>query len=128
MSDRHVLPPYSLRMTAELRQMLEESAGKTKRSLNAEIIARLEESFRPRTLDEVESAKTQELGKELATLSIESFRLNQLMDDLLEKAKTPLNEDDTAELESLVVHVAEKIGKVERTKHQKLMALELLKR
>lgn len=108
--------------------MLEDSAGKTKRSLNAEIIARLEESFRPRTLDEVESAKTQELGKELATLSIESFRLNQLMDDLLEKAKTPLNEEDTAELESLVVHVAEKIGKVERTKHQKLMALELLKR
>lgn len=47
MSDRHALPPYSLRMTSELRQLLEESAKKTKRSLNAEIVARLEESFAP---------------------------------------------------------------------------------
>ncbi|MNJ57091.1 Arc-like DNA binding domain protein [compost metagenome] len=45
MTDRHVLPPYSLRMTAELREKLEASAGQAKRSLNAEIIARLEESF-----------------------------------------------------------------------------------
>ena len=44
MSDRHALPPYSLRMTAELRAKLEASAAKIKRSLNAEIIARLEES------------------------------------------------------------------------------------
>ena len=42
MSDRHVLPPYSLRMTAELREMLESAAKKKKRSLNAEIITRLE--------------------------------------------------------------------------------------
>lgn len=45
MSDRHVLPPYSLRMTADLREMLEASAKHAKRSLNAEIIARLEESY-----------------------------------------------------------------------------------
>ncbi|WP_224790488.1 Arc family DNA-binding protein [Pseudomonas fluorescens] len=45
MTDRHVLPPYSLRMTAELRDQLEASAGQAKRSLNAEIVARLEESF-----------------------------------------------------------------------------------
>lgn len=45
MSDRHVLPPYSLRMTAELREMLEASAKRNKRSLNAEIIARLEQAF-----------------------------------------------------------------------------------
>lgn len=44
MSDRHALPPYSLRMTADLRAKLEASAAKIKRSLNAEIIARLEES------------------------------------------------------------------------------------
>ncbi len=45
MSDRHVLPPYSLRMPAELRDKLESSAKHAKRSLNAEIIARLEESY-----------------------------------------------------------------------------------
>lgn len=45
MSDRHVLPPYSLRMPSELREMLELSAREAKRSLNAEIVARLEDSF-----------------------------------------------------------------------------------
>lgn len=45
MSDRHVLPPYSLRMPEELRGLLEVAAKQSKRSLNAEIIARLEESF-----------------------------------------------------------------------------------
>ncbi|WP_262925177.1 Arc family DNA-binding protein [Pseudomonas guariconensis] len=45
MSDRHVLPPYSLRMPADLREKLESSAKYAKRSLNAEIIARLEESY-----------------------------------------------------------------------------------
>ena len=45
MTDRHVLPPYSLRMPADLREKLESSAKHAKRSLNAEIIARLEESY-----------------------------------------------------------------------------------
>ena len=50
MSDRHVLPPYSLRMTADLRKKLEASANKIKRSLNGEIVARLEDSYQ-RELD-----------------------------------------------------------------------------
>lgn len=45
MSDRHILPPYSLRMPAELRELLEEAAKEGKRSLNTEIVARLEKSF-----------------------------------------------------------------------------------
>lgn len=45
MTDRHVLPPYSLRMPAELRESLETAAKQAKRSLNAEIIARLESTF-----------------------------------------------------------------------------------
>lgn len=50
MTDRHVLPPYSLRMPADLREKLEASAKHAKRSLNAEIIARLESSY---SLDDV---------------------------------------------------------------------------
>jgi len=45
MNDRHTIPPYSLRMPEHLRDMLEEAAKTTKRSLNAEIVARLEASF-----------------------------------------------------------------------------------
>ncbi|WP_078478452.1 Arc family DNA-binding protein [Pseudomonas parafulva] len=45
MNDRHVLPPYSLRMPADLREKLEASSQQAKRSLNAEIVARLEASY-----------------------------------------------------------------------------------
>ena len=45
MSDRHAIPPYSLRMPQELRDRLESVAKGNHRSLNAEIIARLEESL-----------------------------------------------------------------------------------
>ncbi|MEA3233915.1 Arc family DNA-binding protein [Pseudomonas mosselii] len=45
MTDRHILPPYSLRMPADLREKLEASASDGKRSLNAEIVARLEASY-----------------------------------------------------------------------------------
>ncbi|MBG4448736.1 Arc family DNA-binding protein [Pseudomonas aeruginosa] len=41
MSDRHVFPPYSLRMPVTLREHLEKVAGENHRSLNAEIVARL---------------------------------------------------------------------------------------
>lgn len=47
MSDRHTLPPYSLRMPPDLRDQLEESARQGSRSLNAEIIHRLQSTFTP---------------------------------------------------------------------------------
>lgn len=40
-------PPYPLRMPQEMRLALEDEARKNGRSLNAEIIARLEDSLRP---------------------------------------------------------------------------------
>ena len=45
MSDKHQTPSYPLRIPAELRARLEDEAKKHKRSLNAEIAARLEKSF-----------------------------------------------------------------------------------
>lgn len=53
MSDKHQTPSYPLRISAELRSRLEDSARENKRSLNAEISARLEESF----LDDLESGE-----------------------------------------------------------------------
>ncbi|MEZ1423383.1 Arc family DNA-binding protein [Pseudomonas monteilii] len=47
MSDRHILPPYSLRLPQELRARLEKAAEISRRSLNAEMVARLEDSFTP---------------------------------------------------------------------------------
>lgn len=48
MTDRHQAPSYPLRMPAELRERLEEAAAETGRSMNAEIVARLQQSFGPR--------------------------------------------------------------------------------
>jgi len=45
MSDRHQTKPYPLRMPDDLRQQLEAAAKENHRSLNAEIVARLQESF-----------------------------------------------------------------------------------
>ena len=45
MSDRHAISPYPIRMPNELRQRLDDSARQGSRSLHAEIISRLEESF-----------------------------------------------------------------------------------
>ncbi|ULT73042.1 Arc family DNA-binding protein [Pseudomonas sp. BC42] len=47
MSDRHAISPYPVRMPNELRQRLDDSARQGSRSLHAEIISRLEESFTP---------------------------------------------------------------------------------
>lgn len=45
MNDRHAISPYPIRMPSDLRQRLDESARQGSRSLHAEIISRLEESF-----------------------------------------------------------------------------------
>ncbi|MDH0638190.1 Arc family DNA-binding protein [Pseudomonas sp. GD03860] len=47
MSDKKQQTAYPLRMPAELREKLEKSAFESKRSINAEIVARLEESYSP---------------------------------------------------------------------------------
>lgn len=41
------IPPFGLRMLPALRKQIEEAADANKRSLNAEIVARLEESLTP---------------------------------------------------------------------------------
>lgn len=45
MSDRHQTKPYPLRMSDELRRRLDHEGALNRRSLNAEIVARLEASF-----------------------------------------------------------------------------------
>jgi len=67
MNDRHAISPYPVRMPSELRKRLDESAREGSRSLHAEIISRLEESFASRD--------TKQLGMgELADLLIEMGR------------------------------------------------------
>lgn len=51
MSEKKQQTAYPLRMPSELRTKIEDLAHENKRSLNAEIIARLEESLNPRKIE-----------------------------------------------------------------------------
>lgn len=48
MTGKHQQQSYPLRMSDELRERLEEAARESGRSMNAEIVARLQASFVPR--------------------------------------------------------------------------------
>lgn len=56
---------YKMRMSQELKDKIAESAKELNRSMNADIVARLEESFEQK-FRELEGVRTEELMKELA--------------------------------------------------------------
>ncbi|MCG6265359.1 Arc family DNA-binding protein [Vibrio vulnificus] len=74
--------PFGLRMPPELKEKLEEEAKKNMRSLNAELVARLEESF-DKNFDESPN------NQEIAELTYQVKLLLQMMREKegLDKAK-----------------------------------------
>lgn len=65
-------PPYPLRISVELRERLEAEAARAKRSLNAEIADRLEQSFRPSSITDAALASSLANAEvELATQTLE---------------------------------------------------------
>lgn len=115
-----------LQRPAELRDQLEESARKGSRSLHAEIISRLTTSFSPRTLDEVEVAKADELDREIARLSMESSKYSRALDLLMTKAKAAAGTEDEDSFGPQILEVAEALGRTEREKFQAMMRREML--
>lgn len=66
MSDQHTTVQYQLRLPQELRDKIKESAGEHNRSMNADIVARLEQSFEAvAALTDLERADYEELKQEL---------------------------------------------------------------
>lgn len=62
---KHLGVAYNLRLPQELKDKIAESAKELNRSMNADIVARLEESFEQK-FKNLENAPTEELMKELA--------------------------------------------------------------
>ncbi|TCB76799.1 Arc family DNA-binding protein [Acinetobacter sp. ANC 4177] len=62
---KHLGVAYNLRLPPELKDKIAESAKELNRSMNADIVARLEGSFEHK-FGELESVPTEELMKELA--------------------------------------------------------------
>lgn len=126
MTDRHQISPYPIRMPAQLRDQLEESARKGSRSLHAEIISRLTESFVPKTLDAVARARAADLDREIARLSVESMKYSQSMNELLERARKASGTPAEEEISRQLLAASEAVGKIEREKFQKMMQREVL--
>ena len=118
--------PFGLRMQPALREKVEEAAKANRRSLNAEISARLEESFVPRTMDDIEAARPRELDRELAELSVESYRLTCELNLLQKQVKKAVSDEDRYRLMDESDEVSAKIGQVEAKRHQKLQQLAAL--
>ena len=47
-----LMPPFGLRLRPELRAKIEQAAGQNRRSVNSEIVSRLEQSFEQNSLFE----------------------------------------------------------------------------
>ncbi|ENU29511.1 hypothetical protein F991_02558 [Acinetobacter sp. CIP-A165] len=62
---KHLGVAYNLRLQQELKDKIAESAKELNRSMNADIVARLEDSFEQK-FGFLESVPTEELMKELA--------------------------------------------------------------
>lgn len=65
MTDTHKTIQYNLRITEELRERLKKSAEIHNRSMNADIVARIEQTFK----DEPQNATLQEILNEIKLLN-----------------------------------------------------------
>lgn len=71
-------PQYKLRLPEELRDKIKESASTHNRSMNADIVARLEDSFAGVTNINEFNEKLQEMTGELIALSTENREMRRL--------------------------------------------------
>ncbi|WP_440464358.1 Arc family DNA-binding protein [Psychrobacter sp. ASPA161_6] len=66
MSDQHTTVQYQLRLPQELRDKIKKSSGEHNRSMNADIVARLEQSFEASAvLTDIKKADYEELKQNL---------------------------------------------------------------
>lgn len=87
MSDQHTTAQYQLRLPEELRDKIKESAKAHNRSMNADIVARLEASFeKDAKFTDVEKADYEELQKQMKFMSEE---VNALVRQITEYQNHP---------------------------------------
>lgn len=107
--------PYSL------YEKLKEAAEQNRRSVNAELTARLEQSFSARSLDEVETESVTRLQQELTRLHIKSVGLSAEMIKLRREAEADPAKAD--ELQAIAIEKAREIGETEYEKQKIASAL-----
>jgi hypothetical protein len=78
MSDQHTTVQYQLRLSEELRDSIKRSAKSHNRSMNADIVARLEDSLSDAGGEVAADEGLQNMAEELVALSTENRELRRL--------------------------------------------------
>ncbi len=108
----------TLRIPKELHERLADSADKTSKSMNAEIIARLSESFEIKSTDDRAVERITELDREVASLTIEGFRLMKEANAIADQMERTPDADDKRVLMDKIIKITSKVGHLEVTKQR----------
>lgn len=91
MTDTHKTIQYNLRITEELRERLKKSADFHNRSMNADIVARLEQTFTTQTIAPVGIAPPSSIEQKLDKISQDiTDALSDIMKEI-QSLKKPLD-------------------------------------
>ncbi|MFC3338819.1 Arc family DNA-binding protein [Paracandidimonas soli] len=121
MKDRHPITPYPIRMPPELRDALEKASAAGNRSLHAEIISRLEQTFMPNSIS---SEALTQLAADLAEArfrehlhSIKMQNVSEILDELFREIERRELTDELSDAVSGFYDL-EKLANTTRTSHQ----------
>ncbi len=111
------IKPFGLRMPPKLKQAVEIAAKKNKRSLNAEIVARLEKSFGPAF-----SGESEEKGPAASRYGGENLQLVMdamaLTEELLDRTGAEMTAEERADFVGLIIELLQTYGSRKEVKER----------
>lgn len=108
----------TLRIPKDLHERLADSADKTSKSMNAEIIARLSESFAIRNVDDRVVDRVSELDRQVADLTVESYSLLREAGTVSELIDLATSAQEKSDLLTRLDSIITRVGHLEVTKQR----------
>lgn len=118
----------TLRIPKDLHERLADSADKTSKSMNAEIIARLSESFETKSTDDRAVERITELDREVAELTVESYRLMREAGAIADQMDRTPDESERRALMDNMIKITNKVGHLEVAKQRLVRKITEMKR
>lgn len=118
----------TLRIPKELHERLADSADQTSKSMNAEIIARLSESFTIKSVDDRAVDRVSELDRQIADLTVESYRLMREASSISELMELAGSKQEKSDLFNQMNSIMTRVGHVEVSKQRLVKKITEMKR
>ncbi|MGK9419242.1 Arc family DNA-binding protein [Pseudomonas cedrina] len=118
----------TLRIPKELHERLADSADQTSKSMNAEIIARLSESFTTKSVDDRAVDRVSELDRQIADLTVESYRLMREAGSISELMELAGSKQEKSDLFNQMNSIMTRVGHVEVSKQRLVKKITEMKR